>query len=81
MFSILYFVDLWAVMEMYESYDKMAEKLENMLDEEDLSDSDESASVSHSFASRPMSGKEARQARSARIRAALAGKQPLEAYR
>ena len=43
-------------------------QLENMLDEEDLSDSDESQSASHSFSSRPMSGKEARQARSARIR-------------
>ena len=55
-------------------------QLEDMLDDEDLSDSDES-SAGQSFSSRPMSGKEARQARSARIRAALAGKQPLEADR
>merc|ERR1719433_549885 len=55
----------------------MAE-LEKMLDDEDLSDSDDSEAGT---ISRPMSGKEARQARSARIRAALAGKQPLEANR
>ena len=51
---------------------------ESLLNDEDLSDSDESQADT---ISRPMSGKEARQARSARIRAALAGKQPLEANR
>lgn len=51
---------------------------EGLLGDSDLSDSDESQAGT---ISRPMSGKEARQARSARIRAALAGKQPLEANR
>lgn len=51
---------------------------ESLLADEDLSDSDESQAGA---ITRPMSGKEARQARSARIRAALAGKQPLEANR
>ena len=51
---------------------------QSLLGDSDLSDSDESQAGN---ISRPMSGKEARQARSARIRAALAGKQPLEANR
>ena len=52
---------------------------ESLLNDSDLSDSEEESQAG-TF-SRPMSGKEARQARSARIRAALAGKQPLEANR
>ena len=53
---------------------------EDYADDNDVSDTE--SHLTESFvSSRPMSGKEARQARSARIRAAHQGKKPLDANR
>ena len=54
---------------------------EEITSEEELEESDTDSHLTESFSSRPMSGKEARKARSARIRAAHEGKKPLDANR
>jgi len=57
------------------------EDLENGVSTDEETISDTESHLTESFMSRPMSGKEARQARSARIRAAHEGKKPLDANR